>query len=129
VTGAALVLETGGVSRIAGALRMDRVQVVASGASVLTLSGAAGHLELRASGTARLRLPGLVVRDLDAVLSGAGRVTVGVSDTLAARTSGASTLSYRGAPRITRQQISGVSSITADSPDGGGSFSGNRCAP
>ncbi|HEU0127183.1 MAG TPA: hypothetical protein VFQ48_01045, partial [Pseudonocardiaceae bacterium] len=75
-------------------------------------------------------LPDLAIRDLDAELSGASCAAVAVSDTLAARASGASTLRYRGAPRITRQQTSGVSSIGVDTSQPGNRgplFFSRRC--
>jgi hypothetical protein len=60
-----------------------------------------------------LLLADLAVRDLDAVLSGSSHATVAVSDTLAAETTSASVLRYRGTPNV-RQQTSGNSSITPD---------------
>lgn len=127
VTGAELVLDASGMSKITGVVRVEHVEAAASGAGTLKLSGEVGRLELRAAGTARLPLSDLAVRDLDAILSGASCAAVAVSDTLAAQTSGTSTLGYSGAPRITRQQTSGVSSITADSPGNGGSSASDRC--
>lgn len=121
--GQALELEASGASQITGPVRVDRLLAAASGASTLMLSGQAGYLDVRAAGTSALRLPELAVRDLDIVLSGASCAAVAVSDTLAARTSGVSTLRYLGAPRITRQQTSGTSSIAAGPPLDG------RCGP
>ncbi|MGH3942069.1 MAG: GIN domain-containing protein [Pseudonocardiaceae bacterium] len=123
LTGAALRLEAGGASHITGRLRVETVVAVASGTSTLALSGQVRHLTLDAKGTSELALSELAVRDLDAVLSGASCAAVAVSDTLAAQTSGTSALRYSGAPRITREQTSGVSSITPEASHG------DRCGP
>lgn len=113
--GRTLLLEGAGTSRITAAVDVEQLTVSSSGASVTTLSGRAGQLDLNGSGTAGLRLAELTVRELDAELSGTSCAAVAVSDTLAARTSGAATLRYSGNPDVTRRQSSGVSSIASDS--------------
>lgn len=118
LAGEQLEIETGGASQVTGTVHVAQVQAVTSGAGMLALSGHVGHLDLSGSGTSALRLADLTVRDLDAVLSGVSCASVTVRDTLAARAGGASTLRYSGTPRITRQETSGVSSITADQRPG-----------
>lgn len=112
--GSALRLVATGASAVTGPVQVDRLQVTASGAATLALSGRASDLQLRGAGTSRLPLVDLAVRNLDAVLSGASHATVTVSDTLAAQTTGAAVLRYRGSPNITRKQTSGASSIVRD---------------
>jgi len=112
--GPALDLIATGTSEVTGPIRVDRLQATASGAATLALSGQVRDLHLSGAGTSRLLLADLVVRNLDAVLSGTSHATVTVSDTLAAQTSGVSALRYRGTPRVTREQTSGVSSIARD---------------
>ncbi len=112
----ALQLVVAGVSAVTGPVAADQVQATVSGAATLALSGNVRDLRVHASGTSRLPLADLAVRRLDVVLTGASRVTVTVSDTLAAQTAGVSVLHYRGTPAVTRQQTSGVSSIVRDSP-------------
>lgn len=114
--GPALNLTATGNSEVTGPIRVDRLQATASGAATLALSGPAREVDLSGTGASRLLLTDLVVRNLDADLSGTSHATVTVSDTLAAQTTGASVLRYRGTPNITRQQTSGVSSIARDSP-------------
>ncbi|HKR49124.1 MAG TPA: DUF2807 domain-containing protein [Pseudonocardiaceae bacterium] len=114
--GPALHLVASGTSEVTGPIQVDRLQAAASGAATLALSGQAGDLQLNGSGTSRLRLGDLAVRNLDVVLSGTSHATVTVSGALAAQTSGVSVLRYRGTPNITRQQTSGVSSIARESP-------------
>ena len=116
VTGSALRLDANGAGQITGPVRVDHLEASESGASVLALSGRAGSLHLSSAGTSRLLGVDLAVANLDAVLTGACQATVSVSDTLAATADGVSVLHYRGSPRITRQETSGVSSIVPDSP-------------
>lgn len=115
-TGPALQLTTSGASQIIGPVRVDRLDAAASGASILTLSGQVGVLRLSTAGDSQLFGAGLTIADLDVVLSGASQANVVVSGTLAVTAAGASVLRYRGNPTITRQQISGTSSIVAVSP-------------
>ena len=114
--GPALNLSATGNSEVAGPIRVDRLQATASGAATLVLSGLAREVDLSGTGASRLSLADLAVRNLDADLSGTSHATVAVSDTLAAQTAGASVLRYRGTPNITRQETSGISSVTRDSP-------------
>ena len=112
--GPALDLIATGTSEVTGPVRVDRLQATASGTATLALSGQVSDLHLSGAGTSRLLLADLVVQNLDAVLSGTSHATVTVSDTLAAQTTGVSALRYRGTPRVTRAQTSGVSSIARD---------------
>ncbi|MCA1821235.1 MAG: DUF2807 domain-containing protein, partial [Pseudonocardia sp.] len=114
VTGSALQLVVEGASQITGPVGVDRLDASESGASVLTLSGRAGSMYLESVGTSQLHGSELTVRDLDAVLSGVSQATVTVNNTLAVTADGVSVLRYRGNPTITRQKISGVSSVVAD---------------
>lgn len=116
VAGEQMQVHASGASRVTGAVRVDHALASASGASTLELSGDVGHLDLSGSGTSGLRLPDLTVRDLDVELSGASCATLTVRDTLTARAAGVSALRYSGAPRINRDDISGLSSIAPDDP-------------
>ena len=83
-----------------------------SGASELTLSGRVGTVSATASGASRLALEQQQVDALEVGLSGASNAEVWGRRTLSATLSGASSLRYRGSPTLTRQEISGGSSIT-----------------
>jgi hypothetical protein len=104
-----------GAGSVTGPIQIGSVEADVSGAGTLGLSGQVGNLRLQAAGAGRLPLADLIVRHLDATLSGASRTVVTVSDTLAVEATGASMLRYRGTPEITRSQTSGMSSIMADS--------------
>jgi hypothetical protein len=111
LTGDELVLTALSMSEISGPIRVDRVQAGVSGAGRLGLSGRARRLAVAASGASELTLAGLAVAELDARLSGASVADVTVSETIAGEASGASTLRYRGDPRVVRRQSTGASLI------------------
>jgi putative autotransporter adhesin-like protein len=114
LTGPALQLVANGASRVTGSVKVDHVVAAVSGASTLALSGHVSDLRLSAAGNSHVLGSELTVANLDLVLSGASDATIAVSDTLAVQATGASVLHYRGAPRITRQQTTGASSIVRD---------------
>lgn len=116
LTSPALQLVVSGASMVTGPVTIGQVQASVSGAGTLALSGQVQDLRFSAAGASRLPLAELTVRRLDAMLSGASHATVAVIDTLAAQAAGASVLRYRGTPRVTRSQTSGMSSIVPDSP-------------
>jgi hypothetical protein len=109
-----LQLALTGTSAVTGPVTVGQMQATSSGAATLGLSGQVQDLHLNVTGASQLPLANLVVRNLDATLSGANHATITVSDTLSAEVIGASVLRYRGIPHITRQQTLGVSSIEPD---------------
>jgi hypothetical protein len=111
-----LQLVVSGAGSVTGPIQISQMQAGISGTGTLALSGQVQDLRLIAAGGARLTLADLTVRHLDAMLSGASHVVVTVSDTLAVQSTGAAVLRYRGAPRITQSQTSGMGSVAQDSP-------------
>jgi putative autotransporter adhesin-like protein len=116
LTSPALQLVLSGTSAVTGPVTVGQVQATVSGAGTLALSGQAHDLRFSAAGGSQLQLADLIVRHLDATLSGASHATVTVTDTLAAQATGASVLRYEGTPSVTRSQTSGMSSIGRHSP-------------
>jgi uncharacterized protein YodC (DUF2158 family) len=116
LTSPALQLLVNGASSVTGGVGIGQVAADVSGAGTLALTGLVEDLRLQAAGGSRLALAELRVRRLDATLSGASHTRVTVSDTLAVRATGASALHYRGAPQVTRSQMSGMASVVQDSP-------------
>lgn len=114
VTSPALQLGVTGASSVTGPVTVDQMQATASGTATLALSGQVQSLRLNAMGASQLPLSDLIVRHLDATLSGANQATITVRDTLSAQAIGASVLQYRGNPQIIREQTLGVSSIVQD---------------
>jgi hypothetical protein len=110
-----LQLVVSGASSVAGPVQVGQLQADVSGAGHLGVAGEVHDLHLQAAGASQLGLVDLTVRDLDAVLSGASHAVVTVNDALAVAATGTSVLRYRGTPRVTRFQTSGMSSVVQDS--------------
>jgi hypothetical protein len=110
-----LQLEVSGVGSLTGPIQVDRLLADVSGAGSLGVSGLVQDFRLEAAGASRLPLGDLTARRLDAVLSGASHAVVAVNDTLAVQATGASVLRYRGTPRVTHSEVSGMSSVVPDS--------------
>ncbi len=121
-------LDVSSAARLIGSspLRVDKLELSASGAAVvklevegkeldveasnaakLELKGAVDRLELEMSSSATLKAWDLRVTDCDAEVSNAAKAEVYVSGTLGVQLSSAGLLVYDGNPRITRQDVSG----------------------
>lgn len=121
-------LDVSSAARLIGSspLRVDKLELSASGAAVvklevegkeldveasnaakLELKGAVDRLELEMSSSATLKAWDLRVTDCDAEVSNAAKAEVYVSGTLGVQLSSAGLLVYDGNPRITKQDVSG----------------------
>jgi hypothetical protein len=106
-----LRLQLSGGSRVTAELGLDRADATVSGGSHLELTGEAGTLAADGSGASDLQLAELRLQHLDIRLSGGSHANVQADQTIAAQLSGASHLTYKGAPRFTKQDTSGSSTI------------------
>lgn len=100
-----------GASTFSGKLAVDQLNVDLSGASHLDISGLANDLDVEASGASIIRDYGLETNTLEADLSGASNMYVTVDEGIDVEASGASVLHYKGSAVITRQNLSGASTI------------------
>jgi hypothetical protein len=105
-------VDVSGAGRFEGELNVDSANLWLSGAAQATLSGTADKLGVSGSGAGHIEAPGLRIGALNIDLSGATSARVGVSDSIAATLSGASTLMYSGNPRIVHRELSGASTMT-----------------
>ena len=106
-----LELVVSGASTLDGAVKISEGRLDVSGASRANLEGSAARLDLSVAGASSVRGVALTAQSLTATLSGASSVELTVTDSLSAEASGASSLRYKGSPQITRQEVSGLSSI------------------
>jgi hypothetical protein len=106
-----LALECQGASTLSGALETERLSARAEGASSLKIKGTAKEVELRASGASHVDLSGLSSDRAEVELSGASNARVEPKSSLDYSISGASTLRYRGDPKIGKSESSGASSV------------------
>jgi hypothetical protein len=107
-------LDASGASRVSGSIAMADGNFDLSGASTVELTGTGGDVIIDASGASTVGLANFTVDDANVELSGASRATLKASGTLDANLSGASTLRYRGNPRMGRLDMSGGSTISQD---------------
>jgi putative autotransporter adhesin-like protein len=103
--------ETSGASSLdATAIRADRLEIRASGASHLRIAGETGDLDAEASGASKLELQSLAADDGRIQVSGASSADVDVRDQLEVDASGASTVHYQGSPDLSVES-SGSSTV------------------
>lgn len=100
-----------GASNFSGELNVNQLFVDVSGASVLNIAGYSNDFELEASGASVFSDYKFTTSTIDADLSGASNAALTIEDEIYIEASGASTLRYKGDALITRQDLSGASSI------------------
>jgi hypothetical protein len=111
--GKAFRAELQGASKLGGEIEADKIDVVAAGASSVTLRGNAAEGSLEASGASGLHLDDFFVTRAVVQLSGASSGTVHVGEALDYDVSGASHLYYHGRPTLGKQESSGASRAVA----------------
>jgi hypothetical protein len=106
-----LNLTLSGASDFNGKVICDELKANLSGASDSKISGSAQTISLDCSGASSFKGLGLVVTQASLDASGASSIKINVKESLTARASGASSIQYRGNPKIFKQSASGASSI------------------
>ena len=106
-----LNLNFSGASDFNGKVICDELKANLSGASDTKISGSAQTISLDCSGASSFKGLGLVVIQAGLDASGASSIKINVKESLTAKASGASSIQYRGNPKIFGQRASGASSI------------------
>lgn len=105
-------ITTSGASEVHGHVRAPRVDMVATGATSLSLSGHAAQCGLRASGASAFRMQDMNCERAAVQLSGASSSEIGSVASLGPVVlSGASSLTYAGNPALGDIHVGGGSSI------------------
>lgn len=102
---------SGASSALVSDVKSDSLEIQASGASKIKISGTAENLKIDGSGASNIDAEFLQANDVDAEVSGASKATVSASNNLNAEANGASKLLYTGEPAIFKQNSSGASSV------------------
>jgi len=105
------VADISGASRLTGTLQAQTLRLKVSGASNCQLTGAAGDTDLDVSGASEVNLLELPVQNVDAIISGASRVTINMDGILNVDLSGASRLHYTGDVELGIVNVSGASTM------------------
>ncbi len=106
------IADISGASRLSGTLQAQALRLKASGASNCQLTGTAGDMDLDVSGASDVNLLDLQVRNVDADISGASRVTINMDGTLNINLSGASRLHYTGHVELGTVNVSDASTVS-----------------
>ena len=93
-------------------VKTNSLELKASGASKIGISGAAKTLNADASGASTIDAEALQVEDAEIEASGASKAVVSATNELNIEASGASKVSYVGEPKNIKQNSSGASSVT-----------------
>ena len=93
-------------------VKTDSLELEASGASKINVSGEAVKLKSEANGASGIDAENLIVTDADVTASGASKTTVSATNDLKADASGASNIYYVGEPKNIAPKSSGASSVT-----------------
>jgi hypothetical protein len=96
-----------GGARVTGSLKADAVRVGATGGGGAELAGGSRRLDLRGSGGAWFRLFAMQADEARVEISGGAWAEVAPARLLSVRASGGSHVTYRGSPRMDRQDLSG----------------------
>jgi hypothetical protein len=92
-------------------LKVDKLELQASGASRITAAGAGSTLTIGASGPSRVEAENIPAWEADVEVSGASTVMLDVSDRLKGDASGASRVCYVTEPAELSVTTSGASSV------------------
>jgi hypothetical protein len=104
-------VDASGASHIEGAIDAASAHAECSGASHISLTGKASKADLNGSGASGLDCGGLTANRVDVGLSGASKASIRATEKLDYDLSGASRLTYAGAPQIGNNGCSGASSV------------------
>lgn len=106
-----LKLVLSGASDLKGKLVVGKMEIDQSGASDLTLGGTVGQLKIESSGASSFKGFELVTEFCDAKASGASDIKITVNKELNVNASGASDIDYKGSGVIRELKTSGASSV------------------
>jgi len=106
-----LSLILSGASNFSGKIDAEEIKTNLSGASDCKVSGSANKFDLVCSGASSFKGADLKVDEADLDASGASSIKIHVTETFKAHASGASSIQYKGSPKIYKQNASGASSI------------------
>ncbi len=106
-----LSLILSGASNFSGKIDTEEIKANLSGASDCKVTGSANKFDLVCSGASSFKGADLKVDEADLDALGASSIKIQVIESLKARASGASSIQYKGSPKIYNQNASGASSI------------------
>jgi hypothetical protein len=105
--------EVSGASKLTGSLVAQDYSFNISGASTCEISGSAAQGNIEVSGASRFNSQNFKMQNTTVSVSGASTAKIFTSGTLNIEASGASTVTYSGAPQIKGLNVSGASHVSS----------------
>jgi hypothetical protein len=105
-------IEVSGASKFTGSLIAQDYRFNISGASTCEISGSAAQGNIEVSGASRFNSPTFKMQNTTVSVSGASTAKIFTSGTLNIEASGASSVTYSGAPQIKGLNVSGASHVS-----------------
>ena len=93
-------LDVSGAANILGKLKASNVKFSISGACSVELTGSANDFKIDLSGASKITAENFAVKNATIKSSGAGKITVNVTDALKVNSSGVSSVNYKGSPTL-----------------------------
>jgi hypothetical protein len=104
-----------GASNFKGELQLNNAQFSLTGASDCRLTGKAERIKVQASGASSFKGYELNASEADINASGASDVQMSISNSITVEASGASSVHYKGEPRLKGIRVTGASSFSRKS--------------
>ncbi|MFN7538819.1 MAG: head GIN domain-containing protein [Bacteroidota bacterium] len=104
-----------GASNLKGELQLNNSQFSLTGASDCRLTGKAERIKVQASGASSFKGYDLNASEADINASGASDVQMSISNSITVEASGASSVHYKGEPRLKGIRVTGASSFSRKS--------------
>jgi hypothetical protein len=106
-----LITELSGASSFKAKLQANAFSLKGSGASDCEISGSGDDLIVDVSGASSVKMYDYIVKGASVEASGASDVNIHVTEMLKAQASGASSVDYKGNPRVSEKKTSGASDV------------------
>jgi hypothetical protein len=107
-------VDMSGASKLNGRVIVENLNAHLSGASNISLQGSGNRIDLSGSGASHFDLRDFAGNDATIDMSGASHAALTVNGNLNAKLSGASSLKYRGEPKLGLIHTSGASTVQRD---------------
>jgi Putative auto-transporter adhesin, head GIN domain/Outer membrane protein beta-barrel domain len=108
IAGKNLEISISGSGTVKMPIEVDYLEINVSGMGKLELEGTANHVESSVSGSAKVEAIQLRVNDAEARISGVGKFTMDVTESLELNISGSGTFYYKKKPTSLNTRISGI---------------------
>ncbi len=104
-------IDASGASKLIFKVKTNHLDIDASGASTVILTGFANNADMEVSGASKLKAYELEINTADIDCSGASHAYINAKESLKGESSGASSITYMGNPKIVDIETSGAGSV------------------